>query len=260
MPIVCLHDKKAIERFLRENIYLHIYSIGDLDDFFWPHTIWYALKSDAAIEAAALVYLGQSLPTLLALCTEPDSMRELLQAVEHVLPRRFYAHLSPGLEQVFRNTYEIEDHGEHHKMALRDGTTATGWDCPGVQLLSQADLDDILQLYKDSYPGNWFDPRMLATKQYFGIRTEGELVSIGGVHVYSARYRVAALGNIATRPSHKNRGYAKRVTARLCQSLSERVDHIGLNVKADNDAAISCYKKLGFEVVACYGEFTLELK
>ena len=31
--------------------------------------------------------------------------------------------------------------------------------------------------------------------------------------------------------------------------------HVGLNVKADNGAAISCYKKLGFEPVASYGEF-----
>jgi ribosomal protein S18 acetylase RimI-like enzyme len=46
----------------------------------------------------------------------------------------------------------------------------------------------------------------------------------------------------------------------LCQSLLEKVEHVGLNVKADNDAAIACYRKLGFEVVAPYGEFTVEQK
>jgi ribosomal protein S18 acetylase RimI-like enzyme len=38
------------------------------------------------------------------------------------------------------------------------------------------------------------------------------------------------------------------------------VDYIGLNVKADNTGAISCYERLGFEKIALYGEYTLELK
>lgn len=35
METCALHDKARIEAFLRKNVYLHIYSIGDLDDFFW---------------------------------------------------------------------------------------------------------------------------------------------------------------------------------------------------------------------------------
>ena len=36
------------------------------------------------------------------------------------------------------------------------------------------------------------------------------------------------------------------------------VGHVGLNVKADNPAAIACYQKLGFARVADYGEYTAE--
>jgi ribosomal protein S18 acetylase RimI-like enzyme len=69
---------------------------------------------------------------------------------------------------------------------------------------------------------------------------------------------VAALGNIATAPSCRGKGFCRQVTAKTCQSLRKNVSHIGLNVKADNGAAISCYTRLGFESVASYGEFMLE--
>ena len=112
----------------------------------------------------------------------------------------------------------------------------------------------MLGLYKEGYPGNWFNARMLQTKQYFGLRIENRLVSIAGIHVYSEKYKVAALGNIVTHPDYRGNGFGKAVTAGLCQSLSEHVDNIGLNVKADNAAAIALYEKLGFEIVGTYYE------
>jgi predicted GNAT family acetyltransferase len=95
---------------------------------------------------------------------------------------------------------------------------------------------------------------MLRTKQYFGLRLKNRLLSVAGIHVYSEKYKVAALGNIVTHPDYRGKGYSKAVTARLCQSLAEHVDNIGLNVKADNTAAISMYRKLGFEIVGTYFE------
>ena len=95
---------------------------------------------------------------------------------------------------------------------------------------------------------------------YFGIRNDTMLLSIAGVHVYSKKYRVAALGNIATHPEHRGKGYGTAVTARLCRELLEHVDTIGLNVGVDNTAAIKCYKKLGFEFTAVYNEIMVVKK
>jgi ribosomal protein S18 acetylase RimI-like enzyme len=260
MRPICLHDKTSIESFLRENTELHIYSIGDLDDFFWPYTTWYALPGNKELEAIALLYTGQELPTLLALSEQPSTMARLLESIVPLLPQRFYAHLSPGLEGVFQAAHSIDSHGTHYKMALHQPSRVGDLqDCEVVRL-GGSDLDDLCRLYRESYPGNWFESRMLETNQYFGIRREGQLVSAAGVHVYSERYRVAAMGNIATHPSYRRRGYGKSVTARLCRSLLEKVDHIGLNVKADNEAAVCCYQKAGFEVNASYGEFVIERK
>lgn len=258
MTSVCLHDKATIERVLREDVYLHIYSIGDLDEFFWPYTTWYATKGDIGISAIALLYVGQSPPTLLALSEKSDSMQRLVESISHWLPQHFYAHLSPGVESVLGKAYHLENHGEHLKMALVHRPAADSCDCPDTCALGCDDVNEIVEFYQRCYPGNWFDPRMLETGQYFGVRKEGCLISVAGIHVYSPEYKVAALGNIATTPSHRNKGYARQATAKTCQSLLNVVNHIGLNVKADNNAAISCYKKLGFDVVASYTEYIVQ--
>ena len=243
---------------LRRNVYLHVYAIGDLDDFFWPYTTWYAAGSRTDISAIALLYVGQSLPTLLAISEKTDSMHGLLESILHLLPQRFYAHLSSGVESVFRGTHHLEPHGDHLKMGLLHTSAVDTFDCPETCGLGRDDVEEIVAFYRRCYPGNWFDPRMLETGQYFGIRKEGCLVSVAGIHVYSPEYKVAALGNIATEPSHRNKGYGRQVTAKTCQSLLKDVCHVGLNVKADNDAAISCYKRLGFETVASYGEYMVQ--
>jgi GNAT superfamily N-acetyltransferase len=259
MEIKELRDKTRIETFLRGNCELYVYSIGDLDDFFWPHTRWLAWEDGGEVKDIVLIYSGRELATVIGISERPDSMRALLGEVGSLLPERFHAHLSPGVEDVFRGSCEIEPHGAHCKMALRDLSRMAEIDCSDVERLTEADLSVVLKFYEESYPGNWFDERMLKTGQYFGLRKGGQLVSVAGVHVYSRRYRVAALGNIATHPGHRRRGYGRLVTARLCQGLLNDVDHIGLNVKADNEAAVRCYRGLGFEFIAPYGEFNIKL-
>jgi len=259
MKVICLHDKREIESFLRTNTFLHIYSIGDLDDFFWPYTTWYALKEDETIKAIVLLYTGLAMPSVLALADENSvPMQQLLNSITYLLPRRFYAHLSPGLDKILKQDYKLESHGRHYKMALKNKALLDNINTSQVVSLSRADLDNILKLYKESYPGNWFEPRMLDAYPYYGVRGQDGLISIAGVHVYSRQYKVAALGNIATHPRFRGKGFGKTVTVKLCKSLMATVNHIGLNVKTDNIFAIACYKKLGFEIISSYEEYMVE--
>lgn len=252
---VCLHDRAEIAALLRADPALHVYELGDLDDFFWPHTTWYA---DPRRRAVALLYTGAELPTLLAI-TPPagtPALRALLGGLPPVLPRRFYAHLTDGVDDVLAADYTATPHGEHLKLALTDAGRLAAVDTAAVRPLTTADQEDILGLYAASYPGNWFDPRMLETGQYVGLRRAGQLVAVAGVHVYSRVQRVAAVGNIATHPDHRGQGLATAVSAALCRRLLDSVSTIGLNVKADNAAALACYRRLGFTPVATYTEAT----
>jgi len=254
MCVIHLHDKGRIEEFLRKNVYLHIYSIGDLDGFFWPDTAWYGWEKKGEIQAIALLYTGSADLTLLALSEQQDIMWELVRSIIHILPERFYAHLSPAVAEAVEGQCKIRHHGKHYKMGLINKSLLYDIDCSQVVRLIENDQDEMLVLYQEGYRNNWFNPRMLQTKQYFGLRLKNRLVSVAGVHIYSEQYKVAALGNIVTHPDYRGEGFGRAVTARLCQSLFEHVDHIGLNVKSNNAAAIALYEKLGFEIVGSYYE------
>ena len=257
---ICLNNKEEIKSFLEQDHFLHIYSIGDLDDFFWPFTTWYGSRCNGGLEAIILVYRGLQLPTVCALSRDYSVMAELLTSVQHILPDRFYAHLSPGLETVLSTAFVVESESEHHKMALCNSSSALAVNTSGVVRLTPVDLSALKALYDESYPGNWFDPRMIETNQYFGIRDGQQLISAAGIHVFSPRYKVAALGNIVTRPEYRNNRHGTRVTSALCKSLLRADVRIGLNVQADNHAAVACYKRLGFQIVAPYTEFVIQRK
>jgi GNAT superfamily N-acetyltransferase len=255
-----ISNKKQLADYFQRNIYLHIYSLGDLDEFFWPLTEYYGQEHDGKVERVLTLYKGGTSPTLLALGSQEDLSHQDLKKIQPYLPESFEAHLSPDLESTFYPTHKIVSHGAHYKMGLVKRESLFDFTNQTAAQINSDHLDEVQNLYRISYPENWFDPRMLQTGQYFGIWQKDKLVSIAGVHVYSPAYRVAALGNITTHPDFRNRGLGTQITAALCRSLLQTVDVIGLNVKADNHAAISCYKTLGFEVKAGYHEFSLQKK
>lgn len=256
MPEV--RDRDAIETFLRRQPSLHLYELGDLDPFFWPLTRWWGLAGPAGdLTHLAMLYAGGDSPTLLAL--DGELPPALVADLDGALPDRVYAHLAPGgVDRL--PAWRADHHGLHYKMTLVDPVRLEGHADGDVVVLDAGDLEDLEALYRRSYPGNWFDPRMLETGHYAGVRRDGELVCVAGVHVFSPVYRVAALGNITTAPDMRGRGLATRVTAALCRRLlaTGRVDTIGLNVHGDNAVARACYRSLGFAVTARYHEYTLE--
>lgn len=259
-------DIAELEKYLRIDSALHLYELGDLDPFFFEHTRWLAHDDDRGrLGALALLYTGAELPVLLAFKhrrqRDEERMVELLKEATSRLPKRFYAHLSPGLEKAFGEAFEKEDHGAHIKMVLaRPGALEASTENPAMRMLGPGDLDAARKLYEAAYPEHWFDARMLQTECYVGAWEDDALSAIAGVHVVSRDKKVAALGNIATHPDHRRKGLAKRAVSALCRKLEKDVDHIGLNVKADNQAAIALYSSLGFEKHADYGEWMLKAR
>ena len=258
MNVEVLHTKSTILKFLKENPALQIYAIGDLDDFFWPKTIWYSLKDKEAIQAIALIYIGMDTPTLLAFHNgESDYSSILIQKIKNYLPATFYAHLSSGLLDTFKVNSTIHHYGLNYKMVLNKKVEKPQND--NIRQLNNNNLDIIEAFFAIAYPKNWFDSRMLETGKYYGYFIDDTLVGIAGIHVFSAIYKVAALGNIATHPAYRGQGIAYKVVSALCYDLQHCVETIGLNVNSENTHAIKCYEKIGFEIIGTYDECFIKM-
>jgi ribosomal protein S18 acetylase RimI-like enzyme len=197
-------------------------------------------------------------PVLIAIADEQGAgMEELLRALLPTLPSPLYVHVSPPLLEVFREWYAVAHAEPHLKLALTRPELLPA-DAPPAELLREADLPELEALYRDAYPETWFTARMLATGRYVGIRRQGRLACVAGVHVYSPAWGAAALGNVATLPELRGRGLAQAACAVLCRLLlADGIETIALNVRADNSAAIRAYERLGFEVVTPYWEAAL---
>ncbi len=259
MAVVELRDREEIAALCRRAPAVHAYELGDLDDFFWPHTRWFGWDGGGGVSQLALLYSEHELPVLIGLPEEPrDEMSALLGELQAELPPRVYAHVGADALGVLRRYGTATAPQAHLKMALVDAGRLDAI-ANGVERLGDGQRGEIEAFYELAYPGSWFVPRMLETGRYVGLRDAHGLTCVAGVHVWSPRWRVAALGNVATRPDVRGRGLAQRACAALCRRLfDDGIDTIALNVRADNPAAIRAYERLGFAVVAEYAEVLLE--
>lgn len=259
MACVEIHDRDHLVRLLRRDVDRNLYALGDLDDRFWPHTTWRGWQDDRGeVMSVVLLFTGLAQPCLLALCAPRDTITTaaVVRSWLPELPRSIYCHFSPAIAPVLSEQYDLIPVGPFLKMSLRDRAPLDAVETGATERLTMDTAAELAAFFAAAYPENRFEPPMFAAGPYVGLRIAGELVAVAGVHIFSPQYRIAALGNITTHPDFRGRGLAQRVTAALCRRLLSDCDHIGLNVKADNLAAIRCYQRLGFEIVAVYEELS----
>ena len=192
------------------------------------------------LEQVALVYDEPDPPVLLAFAEGPRGGWRSCSGRSRASFPGVYAHLSPGLlDALAPELVPAQDPLLTSSSGWSTPTRSPAHDTAERVLLSSADLAEVEGFYERAYPGTWFQPRMLETGRYVGIRRSGELACVAGVHVWSPEWRVACLGNVATVPAARGEGLATAACAGLCRILLEDgIDVISLNVRADNAAAI----------------------
>ncbi|MDC7124496.1 MAG: GNAT family N-acetyltransferase [Spirochaetales bacterium] len=251
-------DRPEIYDYLRLNPYLHLYEIGDLDDRLQPFISWYGIRKEGSLKAVICVYEGGEIPTLMAFSDiYSQELYELLINVIEFMPDRFMAHLSPCLENTVERFSTISKQ-QYYRMCLLETKNIKQFNTEKAVELDKKDISALQDLYSTSYQENWFEPDKININKYFGIYDKNILVAAAGTHSYSEKYSAAALGNIATRIDYRGRGLGASVTAALSESLLKEKLKIGLNVKTNNKTAVSCYLKIGYEIITDFSFQCLE--
>ena len=144
--------------------------------------------------------------------------------------------------------WTVTRHLEFFQMVQHDaGGTAPPApnDTPAVIELRESDVPEMSALYEATRPGRKMCPRIYKLGTFVGIRSEGQLVAMGGLRMHLPGYR--EITTVATMPGFEGRGYATALVADLVKRIRTRNDRPFLTVRVDNTRAIEVYHHLGFQ-------------
>jgi RimJ/RimL family protein N-acetyltransferase len=120
---------------------------------------------------------------------------------------------------------------------------------PVVTRLTADHVEALQTLYADGNSTgeapDFFFPAMMSDATFYGVFEDRTLVAAAGTHLVSREEGIAAIGNVYTRRDRRGRGLGRDVTSAVLEALAG-IETIGLNVRADNEAAIRVYESLGF--------------
>ncbi|HEY6815915.1 MAG TPA: GNAT family N-acetyltransferase, partial [Croceibacterium sp.] len=128
-----------------------------------------------------------------------------------------------------------------------DGPLLDVPDDPRIELLGEADAEEMAALAFATEPGPWSS----ATHRYgayYGIRIDGRLASMAGERMRLPG--LAELSGVSTWPEFRGQGLAAVLVRRVVRGFIERGDTPFLHCYAANVGAVALYEKLGFRVRA----------
>jgi ribosomal protein S18 acetylase RimI-like enzyme len=249
MPYEILHltDKTPIRAFLNRDRALTAYALGDLDDAFWPQSMFYGARRDGELAAIVLFYRGFD-PVVLVMFGEPDGIRAALADI--LLPEEVYYVLPQEIAAPLSERYDCPNRHHEWRMVL-DARAFLAPPLDAVTRIAPEHADQLAALYRGAAePGEAiaaFSPWQIAHGVFYGVWVGGALVATAGTHVWSVAEGVAAVGNVFTQPEFRGRGYATWCTGAVVRdALAAGLDTVVLNVRDDNASAIRVYEKLGF--------------
>ena len=238
-------DRAEIRRRLNSDRVWSIYALADLDAELFKLCEWWTCG-----EGLALVFTGISILPIFVIGNQ-EQARSLLEA----LPiERGYLNLRDEHLPEARSFYEYQQAHWMRRMVVDQLLPRKHSEV--VLTLGVEHSDEIQALYASGDGGGVaFGPFQLETGFFRGVRRNGELVAVAGVHVVSKTESVAGVGNIFTRADCRGAGLAQMATSAVVSALVDAgIETIGLNVEHNNAPAIAAYRRLGFRTAFNYWE------
>jgi len=229
-----LSDIGAIRAILRRDPAWCVYALGDLSPQMFPKTQWFTPDLTMVLKD-----YGTSILFAMGAGSVPEALEHVVWPV-HLQVR------ADALDAVAQHA-RVESVQTMWRMSWT-GNRAVEPDARAVRL-GDADVPAIERLYADGgvtgESPDFFYPAMVGRGVFFGVYESSELVAAAGTHLLSREEGSAAIGNIYTRRDRRGLGFGRIVTSAVMHALAE-VETVGLNVRADNAAAIHLYQSLGF--------------
>jgi ribosomal protein S18 acetylase RimI-like enzyme len=237
-----------VRAFFERDRLLAAYALADLDPRNVDDARWHVARRGGDVVAAALVALVLPFRPCFAM-GEPEALAQVFRALRE--PRLIVA-TPPRGRLAVEQAYRFERADVMRRMVV-DAASFVPRTRHRVTRLLPEHLEDLVELYGEASRA-YFTPARLEREIYFGIYEGARIVSAAGTHVRSADAGLAAVGNVLTRISHRDRGMATSVTSAVtAAALAEHRDVV-LNVRQNNAPAASVYERLGYRVHASFIE------
>ena len=233
-----LTDPHEIRSILRRDPIWSVYALGDLAPAMFPKTQWFGPDLSLVLrdyDTSILFAIGtRSIREALEQATSPVHLQVQRDALDEVSRHADV--------QDAREMWRMVWHGPPHQPERHIN--------PGpVVRLGAADVPALRQLYADGEATgespDFFYPSMVSDGVFFGFHEKRQLVAAAGTHLLAREEGAAAIGNVYTRRDCRGRGLSRLVTGAVMTTLAA-IETVGLNVRADNAAAIRVYESLGF--------------
>jgi GNAT superfamily N-acetyltransferase len=231
----------AAREFLERDRLMAAYALADIDQPEIEGARWWIARRDG--EIAAVVLVVQGLPFRPCFATgATDGLAVIFR--EAIREPRVLLATPPRSRGAIEMTYRFERVDHMRRMAVNIPRFRPRIN-QQVKRLGADDLDAVIDLYGHA-SRTYFTPARLNREIYFGIFQGDTLVSAAGTHVRSVRSGLAAVGNVLTRLAFRGRGMARSCTSAVTEVALEQHPDVVLNVREDNEAAISVYQRLGY--------------
>ena len=238
---------KDIEGFLRQDIPLNGLPLYDLT-LAWDLTEWFIAKEESVIRGCLIIYKGgRGMGSFFTRGTQ-DAVHQLVAQLSYP---SVFAIIPENHVPIVEEQYQFLTQGKFLLMKVESEQYNPPEILPTIRLFAD-DLDEVDHFYEVTPAGAW-NPRQLDLGPFHGIRHANVLVSVcGTIGVYKASPGVAVIGNLATLPSHQQRGYGTSVLCGVINDLFQHYQYVTLMVESDNSNAIRIYKRLGFSLHATF--------
>ena len=227
----------AVERFLADPDWMlaHFTLAADLT------TLREECRLARSGETVMLRYLKLPFPALAFLGEEPGLLADL--AAQLVGPdEAFYLLLNERQARLAERTFVVEEAHPEWQMLFTAGDLAP-LDPGAAVRLGPGDLAQVHDLAADAgLSALEADP--FRHGPAFGMWERERLVAMAGTRVQIPG--AVEIGNIATRSTHRRRGYARQAVSALVRAHSAGEQRVFLMVFQSNRAAIRLYEGLGF--------------